>query len=106
MVKKTDFTEIEGKIFDASNLVKNTDFDTKFKKISDRVTKNKSKPLLVENELKNLKEFDLSYFRGEKYFGDNNINYLVFEVSLKYLNFYDDFFYKLALSWNSKDLSN
>ena len=55
-LKKTDFntkfTEIEGEIPDVSNLVKNTDFDTRLKKISDRVTKNKSKHLLVENELK------------------------------------------------------
>ena len=55
-LKKTDFntkvTEIEGKIPDVSNLVKNTDFDTRLKKISDRVTKNKSKHLLVENKLK------------------------------------------------------
>ena len=94
MIKKTYFntkvTEIEGKISDATNLVKKTDLDTKLKKISDRVTKNKSKHLLVENEIKKLKEFDLRYFRGENYFGGNNINYLVFEVSLKYLNFHDD----------------
>ena len=30
-----------------------TDFDTKLKKVSDRVTANKSKHLLVEAELKN-----------------------------------------------------
>ena len=57
-VKKTDFntkvTEIEGKIPDVSNLVKNTDID-RLKKNSDRVTKNKTKHLLVENELKKLK---------------------------------------------------
>ena len=98
-------TEIEGKISDATNLVKKTDFDTKFKKISDRVTKNKSKHLLVENEFKKLKEFDLSYFWRENYFGDNNINYLVFEVLLKYLIFYDDSFYKPVLSWKSKGVS-
>ena len=87
LVKKTDFNtkviEIEGKISNDTNLVKKTYLDTKLKKISDRVTKNNSKHLLVENEIKKLKEFDLSYFRGENYFGDNNINYLVFEVSLK-----------------------
>ena len=55
--------------------------------------------------LKKLKEFDLSYFKGENYFGGNNINYVVFEVSLKYLNFYDDSFYKPVLSWNSKGVS-
>ena len=57
LLKKTDFntkvTEIEGKIPDVSNLVKNTNFDTRFKKVSDRVAKNKSKHLLVENGLKN-----------------------------------------------------
>ena len=111
MVKKTDFntkvTKIEGKISDASNLVKKTDLDTKLKKISDRVTTNKFKHLLVENEIKKLKEFDLSFLGGEggNYFGDNNINYLVFEVSLKYLNCYDDSFYKPVLSWNSKGVS-
>ena len=41
--------------------------------------------LLIENELKKLKTFDLSYFKGKNYFGDSNINYLVFEVSLKYI---------------------
>ena len=29
----------------------------------------------------------------------------MFEVSLKYLNFYDDSFYKPVLSWNSKGVS-
>ena len=60
---------------------------------------------LQVNELKKLKAFDLSYFRDKNYFGDNNINYLVFEVSLQYLNFYDDSFYKPVLSWNSKGVS-
>ena len=56
---KTDFntkvTEIEGKIPVVSNLVKNTNFDTRLKKISDRVTKNRTKHLLVEIELKKIK---------------------------------------------------
>ena len=60
LVKKTDFntkaTEIEGKTPDVSSLVKKTDFDTRLKKISDRVTKNKAKHLLVENELKKATE--------------------------------------------------
>ena len=102
LIKKTGFntkvTEIEGKISDVRNPVKKTDFDTKLKIISDRVIKNKFKHLLVENELKKLKEFDLSYFRAENYFGDNNVNYFVLKVSLKYFNFYDDSFYKPVLS--------
>ena len=66
LVKKTDFntkvTEIEGKIPDVSSLVKKIDFDTRLRKIRDRVTKNKAKHLLVENELKKLKKLDSSYF--------------------------------------------
>ena len=42
------------------------------KEISDRVTSNKSKHLLVENELKKLKTFDLSYFKGKNYFEGND----------------------------------
>ena len=91
MVKKTDFnskiTEVEGKIPSISGLATNsaltivenkipnvtslvtkTDFDAKLKAISDRVTKNKSKDLILDNELKKLKAFDLSYFRGNNYF--------------------------------------
>ena len=109
LVKKTDFntkvTEIQSKISNVSSLVKKTDFDTKLEKKSNRVTKHKSKHLLVKNESKTLKTFDLSYFRRENYFDDNNINYLLFEVSPKYLNSYDDSFYKPVLSWNSRGMS-
>ena len=44
-------TAVENKISDVTRLVTKTDFDAKLKGISDRVTKNKSKHLLVENEL-------------------------------------------------------
>ena len=61
-LKKTHFnskiTEIEGKIPDVSSLVKKTDFDAELKRISDRVTSNKSKHLLVENKLKKLEKFN------------------------------------------------
>ena len=89
-LKKTDFNtkvaEIEGKILDVSNPVKNTDFDTRLKKISDRVTKNKSKHLLVENELKKLEKFDAAYFRGKGCFdgNDGSQNSLIFQVGEKY----------------------
>ena len=51
------------------------------KKISGRVTSNKSKHLLVENELKKLKKFDSSYFRGKEYLEEN---YLIFKPMNKY----------------------
>ena len=44
---------VENKIPDVTNLVTKTDFDAKLKDIIDRVTKNKSKDLLLDNELKN-----------------------------------------------------
>ena len=45
-----------------TDLIRKPDFDFRFKNISDRVTKNKTKHLLVENELKKLKTLDSSYF--------------------------------------------
>ena len=65
-----------------------TDFDTKLNKISDRITLNKSKHLLVENELKKLKTFDLSYFKGKNYFEGNDgaQNTLVFQTMQKHFN--------------------
>ena len=78
------------------------------KKISDRVTSNKTKHLLVENELKKLKTFDLSYFKGKSHFEeDGTQNYLVFQPMERY--------FKRAAGvgsgnyryfWKSKGLSN
>ena len=79
LVKKTDYntkiSEIESKyittadynkftkhILDTSinskNLITKTGFDTRLQDISKRITSNKPKHLLVENELKKLQEFD------------------------------------------------
>ena len=44
-----------------TNLIRKQDFDFKLKDISERVTKNKTKYLLVENELKKLKTLGLSF---------------------------------------------
>ena len=109
LVKRTEFntkvTETEGKIPDASSLATNstltavenkipnvtslitkTYFDAELKKVSDRVTSNKSKHLFVENELKKLEEFDAAYFRGKNYFDgdDGRQNYLVFQPTYLY----------------------
>ena len=48
-------TAAENKIPDITSLITKTDFDAKLKNISDRVTNNKSKDLLLDNELKKLK---------------------------------------------------
>ena len=67
-------------------MVTKTDFDAKLKDISDRVTKNKSKDLLLDNKLKKLKTFNTDYFEGKNYFerGDGTKNMLVFQVKGEY----------------------
>ena len=52
--------------------MKKTEFDFKFKGISDRVTKNKTKHLLVENKFKKSKTLGLSYFWDKNYFEGND----------------------------------
>ena len=47
------------------------DFEAELSSLNRKITANKTKHYFVENELKKLKIFDLSYFRGK--------NYLVFE---------------------------
>ena len=49
------------------------------------MTSNKTKHLLIENELKILKTFDLSYFKGKGHFEeDGTQNYLVFQPIYRY----------------------
>ena len=52
-----------------------TDFDTKLQDISKRITSNKTKHFLAENELKKLKTFDLSYFKDKSHFEDGTQNF-------------------------------
>ena len=57
-----------------------TDFDAKLLSLNKRVTTNKTKHLLVENKLKKLNAFDLSYFIDKSHFEeDDTQNYLVFQ---------------------------
>ena len=51
----TALTAVENKIPDITSLTTKTDFDAKLKNISDRVTNNKSKDLLLDNELEKIK---------------------------------------------------
>ena len=53
--------------------------------IDTKITSNKSKHLLVENELKKLKTFDSSYFKGKNHFEEYGTqNYLVFKPMYRY----------------------
>ena len=68
-----------------ANLISNSDLGTELKKNCDRVTSNKTKHLLVENELEKLKTFDAAYFRGKSHFEeDGTQNYLVFQPMPRY----------------------
>ena len=72
-----EFNTMTATVFNArlaaqTDLIRKPEFDAKLKGISDRVTKNKTKHLLVENELKKLKTLDLTYFWGKNYFKRND----------------------------------
>ena len=86
LATNSSLTAVENKISDVTSLVSKTDFDAKLKAIRDSVTKNKSKDLLLDNELKKLKAFDNDYFEGKKYIeGDDGAqNTLVFQVKSIY----------------------
>ena len=81
-------------------MITKTDFDTKLKSVSDRVTNNKSKDILLDNELKKLKarvdssekiklndvQKEISFVRGFiSYIQNNN---LVYECKANSMNFY------------------
>ena len=68
-----------------ANLITKTDFDAKLSNLNRKITQNKSKHLLVENELNKLKTFDSSYFIGKSHFEeDGTQNYLVFQPMYRY----------------------
>ena len=63
-----------------ANLVIKTDFDAKLSSLNRKITQNKTKHLLVENELNRLKTFDSGYFIGKSHFEEDGVqNYLVFQ---------------------------
>ena len=63
-----------------ANLITNTDFDAKLSSLNRKITSNKSKHLLVENELKKLKNIWFEDFIGKSHFEeDGTQNYLVFQ---------------------------
>ena len=53
LATNSSLTAVENKTPDVTDLVTKTVFNGKLKAVSDRVTKNKSKDLLLDNELKN-----------------------------------------------------
>ena len=86
-------------------MITKTDFDGKLSSLNRKITQNKTKHLLVENELNKLKTFDSSYFIGKSHFEeDGTQNYLVFQPLNKYFKVIANT--KYISSWQSKGLSN
>ena len=85
-------------------MITKTDFDAKLSSLNRKITQNKTKQLLVENELNKLKNFDSSYFIGKSHFEEEGThNYLVFQPINKYFKMINSTDY--ISSWKSKGLS-
>ena len=81
-----------------------TEFDAKLSSLNRKTTSNKTKHVLVENELKKLKTFDSSYFIGKSHFEEDGVqNYLVFQPIIRYFKVITNTDY--ISSWKSKGLS-
>ena len=83
MINTSDFNKLAVDVFNArlaqANLVTKTDSDAKLSSLNRKIISNKTKHVLVENELNNLKTFVSSYFIGRSHFeevGTQNYLYL------------------------------
>ena len=81
------------------------DFDAKLLSFDKKITDNKTKHLLVQNELNKLKTFDASYLRGQSHFEEEGVqNYLIFQPIIRYFKM--DMIISVTdyvLLWKSKD---
>ena len=81
-VATSEFNTLAADVFNArlpqANLITKTDFDGKFSSLNRKITANKAKHFLNDN--------DLSYYRGKQYFdeGSGKQNYLIFLLMGKY----------------------
>ena len=88
-ITTAEFNTLAASVFDGrlgqANLIFKTDFDAKLSRLNRKFTANKTKHLLVENELKKLKTFDSSYFTGKTHFEEDvTQNVLVFQPTYRY----------------------
>ena len=106
-IDTSEFNKLAADVFNArlaqANLITKTDFDAKLSSLNRKITSNKTKHVLVENELKKLKTFDSSYSIGKNYFEeDGTQNCLVFQPIRRYFKING----KYILQWKSKGLSD
>ena len=83
-----------------ANLTTKIDFDAKLSSLNRKITANKTKHFLNDN--------DLSYYRGKQYFdeGSGKQSYLVFLTMGKYFKLNSIGVIDRVLSWQSKGLTN
>ena len=83
-----EFNTLAADVFNArlaqADLITKTDFNAKLSSLNRKITSNKSKHLLVENELKKLKTFDSSSFIGKSHFEEDGTQHLVFQPIYRY----------------------
>ena len=85
-------------------MITKSNFDAKLLSLNSKITQNKTKHLLVENQMNKLKTFDSSYLIGKSYFEeDGTKNYLVFQPINKYFKVITNTDY--VSSWKSIGLS-
>ena len=85
-ITTSEFNTLAVDVFHArlaqANLIAKTDFDTK---LSRKITADKTKHLLVENEFEKLNTIDSSYFRSKSHFEEDRAQkYLVFQPINRY----------------------
>ena len=70
-----EFNTMAADVFNARlaqvNVMTKTDFDAKLSALNKKITSNRTKHLLIENELTKLEKFDAAYFRGKNYFEED-----------------------------------
>ena len=88
-------------------MITKTDFDAKLSSLNKKITQNKTKHLLVENELSKLKTFDSRYFIGKSHFEEDDVqNYLVFQPKIKHFKVNAITNTDYVSLWKSKGLSS
>ena len=105
-----EFNRLAADVFNAriaqANLTSKTDFDAKLSILNRKITQNKTKHLLVGNELNKLKTFDSSYLIGKSHFEeDGTPNYLLFQPIKRYFKVNTITNVDYVSSWKSKALS-
>ena len=84
-------------------MITKTIFDNTVSRLDKKIVENKTKNKSIENELKKLKTFDLSYFIGKSHFEEDGAqNCLVFQPIRRYFKING----KYISSWKSKGLSD